>query len=108
MVEVNFTDQALTDIENIAAFIAKDSEKYAGIQVKRFFDRAEILETNPLFGKIVPELNDKSIRELLLGNYRIIYRIVTTKRIDILTIHSRFMLITNSPAFKKYRKKNIE
>jgi len=101
MVEVNFTDQALTDIENIAKFIARDSEKYAGIQVQRFFERVEILETNPLSGKIVPEVNDKTIRELLLGNYRIIYQIVNPKRIDILTVHSRFMLLTNSPSFKK-------
>ncbi len=101
MVEVNFTDQALSDIENIAKFIARDSEKYAGIQVTRFFERIATLETNQLSGKIVPELNDKTIRELLLGNYRIIYRIVTSTRIDILTIHSRFMLLSNSPAFKK-------
>jgi addiction module RelE/StbE family toxin len=100
MVEVNFTDLALADIENIAKFIAKDSEKYAGIQVQRFFARAEILETNPLAGKMVLELNDKLIRELVMGNYRIIYRIVNLKRIDIITVHSSFMLLSNSPAFR--------
>ena len=54
MVEVNFTDQSLADIENIAKFIASNSEKYAKIQVQRFFERIEILETTPMLGRIVP------------------------------------------------------
>ena len=101
MVEVKFTDQSLADIDNIAKFIASNSEKYAKIQVQRFFERVETLETNPLIGRIVPEINDKSIRELVMGNYRIIYKLVSITRIDILTIHSSYMLISNSPAFKK-------
>jgi toxin ParE1/3/4 len=36
MVEANWTEQALADIKNIAGFIAKDSEKYTSIQVRRF------------------------------------------------------------------------
>ena len=57
MVRVNWTDQALGDIENIAQFIEKDSLKYAKIQVQRFFDKADILTTHPHTGRIVPELN---------------------------------------------------
>lgn len=101
MVEVNFTDQSISDIENIAKFIASNSEKYAKIQVQRFFERIEILETNALSGRIVPEINDKSIRELVMGNYRIIYKVVNEIRVDILTIHSSYMLLSNSPVFKK-------
>ena len=101
MVEVNFTDQSLADIENIAKFIASNSEKYAKIQVQRFFERIEILETTPLLGRIVPEINDKTIRELVMGNYRIIYKIVSELRVDILTIHSSYMLLSNSPILKK-------
>lgn len=101
MVEVNWTSQSLVDIENIADFIAKNSDKYAKIQVQRFFERVSILETNPLLGKVVPELKNKTIRELLTGNYRIIYRVVNKKRVDIITIHSSFRLIENSPVFKK-------
>ena len=36
MVEVNWASQSIEDIENIAAYIAKDSEKYAQIQVQDF------------------------------------------------------------------------
>lgn len=37
MVEVNWTKQAINDIDKIAEFIAKDSEHYAKVQVQRFF-----------------------------------------------------------------------
>lgn len=35
----------------------------------------------------VEEKGNAAIRELVEGNYRIIYKIVNEKRIDILTIH---------------------
>jgi len=37
MVEVNWTDQAIADMANIATFIGRDSKKYAEVQLKRFF-----------------------------------------------------------------------
>lgn len=42
MVEINWTKQAVKDIDNIAEFIAKDSEYYAQIQVQRFFVSTKI------------------------------------------------------------------
>ncbi|MDB5012179.1 MAG: plasmid stabilization protein [Daejeonella sp.] len=101
MVRVNWTFQSVNDVKNIADFIAKDSKKYAQIQVHRFFEATEILETSPKIGRIVPELNNNSIRELLLGNYRIIYRIVEIDLVDILTIHHSKRLLSNNPTFKK-------
>lgn len=87
MVEIRWTPQAIDDINNIAEYISKDSIKYAKIQTERFFDATEILKTQPTVGRIVPEIEKPTIRELILGNYRIIYKIINKKRIDILTIH---------------------
>lgn len=100
MAEVRWTDQALYDIENIAEFIAKDSETYAKIQVERFFEETEILESFPLSERIVPELKNKNIREIIFGNYRIIYRIFSKAYVDILTIHHGSRLIKNNQLFK--------
>ncbi len=47
MVKVNWTIQSIHDIENIADFIAEDSERYAEIQVERLFDAGEILVKHP-------------------------------------------------------------
>ena len=81
------TDQALGDLVNIADFIAKDSVKYAVITVKRIRIAAKQLHSHQLSGRMVPELAKKNIRELIIGNYRLIYSIVSFDRVDILTVH---------------------
>lgn len=76
-------------------FISKDSPKYAVIQIKRIRERAKILKKQPFPGRIVPETQNESIRELIPGNYRIIYRIISNDRIDILTVHHSARLLKN-------------
>jgi len=100
MAEVRWTDQSIYDIENIAEFIAKDSETYARIQVERIFEETEILEGFPFAGRVVPELKDKNIREIIFGTYRIIYRIFSKSQVDILTIHHSSRLLKNNVRFK--------
>jgi toxin ParE1/3/4 len=87
MVEVKWTNQSIEDINNIAEFIAKDSVKYARLQVNIFFDTCLILEQFPNAGRIVPEAGEENTRELIVGSYRIIYHIISPNRIDILTVH---------------------
>ena len=103
MVEINWTELALQDIDNIAEFISKDSLKYAKIQVQLFFDRVKVLHSQPELGRIVPEISNKKIRELIIGNYRIVYRIVSSQKIDILTIYHSRRLLQNNPNIKKYK-----
>jgi toxin ParE1/3/4 len=100
MVEIRWTDQALDDIDNIAEFIAKDSVKYAEIQVERFFDKVNVLTTHPSAGRIVPEISSDDLRELIQGNYRIIYQIISKTRLDILTVHLSRRLLENNPTFE--------
>jgi toxin ParE1/3/4 len=101
MVEVKWTNQSLEDIHNIGEYIATDSEKFAAIQVEKFFEKAEMLSKYPKIGRIVPEIGRQDIRELISGNYRIIYKIISNQRIDILTIHHGARLLSNTAAFKK-------
>lgn len=87
MAEIAFTEQALNDIDDIASYIGIDSVHYAALEVKKIYQKAETLELHPAIGRIVPELNIKSIREVIEGNYRIIYRIVNKDVVHILTVH---------------------
>jgi addiction module RelE/StbE family toxin len=87
MAGLNWTDQAIQDLENIREYIAKDSKKYSIVQINRIRDRTRLLKHQQKMGRIVPEVGRVDIRELILGNYRIIYKIVDKDRIDILTIH---------------------
>lgn len=87
MVQINWTFQAREDLQSIARYISKDSAKYARLQVVRIRLRTKILSSHIHAGKIVEEIDREDIRELIEGNYRIIYRIVNPGRVDILTIH---------------------
>ncbi len=55
------------------------------IWIETVFSKVEQLKASPEIGRIVPEINNNQFRELIYGNYRIIYRI-ETKQISILTI----------------------
>jgi toxin ParE1/3/4 len=87
MARLNWTDQAILDLVNIADFIAKDSARYAKITVARIRFATRQLKTYPSSGRIVPETETENIRELIFGNYRIIYCVVSPDQIDILTVH---------------------
>jgi toxin ParE1/3/4 len=93
MARINWTVQAVDDMEKIAEYIAKDSPKYAAIQIKRFRERVKILKNQQNIGSVVPELNSPKVKELILGNYRIIYEIISKNRIDILTVHHSARLL---------------
>ncbi|MBZ9787864.1 type II toxin-antitoxin system RelE/ParE family toxin [Psychroflexus sp. CAK57W] len=87
MVRINWTYQAKSDLKDIAEYVSKDSKLYAKRQVLKIRYRTHILKSHTYSGRKLPEIQDEDIREVLEGKYRIIYRIVTKTRIDILTIH---------------------
>ncbi|MDZ7605742.1 MAG: type II toxin-antitoxin system RelE/ParE family toxin [Cyclobacteriaceae bacterium] len=87
MVKLIWTDQAINDLGDIGDYIAENSEKYAKLTVKKLFEKPVVLKTYPQTGRIVPEKNDPNVRELIEGNYRIIYEIVSTDQINILTVY---------------------
>ena len=93
MARLNWTEQSINDQINIAEFISKNSVRYSVIQIKRIRERARLLKTQPFLGRIVPESNNETIRELILGNYRIIYMVISKDRIDILTVHHSAKLL---------------
>ena len=87
MVRLIWTDQSIEDLGDIANYIAESSEKYAKITVNKLYHKVDVLKAHPHSGRIVAEKNDESIRELIEGNYRIIYEIASEELIYILTVY---------------------
>jgi plasmid stabilization system protein ParE len=86
---------AVDRASEIADYIAQDKPSAAEKWIDTVFSKVEQLKSFPEIGRIVPEINDSQFRELIYGNYRIIYRI-ETKQISILTIrHGRQILPIN-------------
>jgi plasmid stabilization system protein ParE len=73
--EIIWSDQARYDLQHIYNFIAEDSAYYAEIELIKLKTATEILIRHPYTGRVVPELENDEIRELIQGNYRIIYRL---------------------------------
>jgi toxin ParE1/3/4 len=88
MVKITWTQRSLDDLKSIAEYISKDSVKYAALTIEKIIDVTKYIENSPRIGRMVPEVgrNDK-IREIIFGNYRIIYKISSTETINILTVH---------------------
>src|SRR5262249_29646271 len=72
---VIWAPQAIQDVETIRAYVGRDSPRYADLVVERLIAAVERLRDNPRSGRIVPELGDESIREVIHGHYRIVYRV---------------------------------
>jgi plasmid stabilization system protein ParE len=73
--EVIWTPGARIDLDEIAAYIASDSPSSALAFLEDVFAKAESLGTLSERGRVVPELADPAVRELLLGKYRLFYEI---------------------------------
>lgn len=86
MVVIIWTEFAIEDIRSIHDYISKDSKRYADRFVEKLLERVDHLESFPKSGRIVPEFNSVSIRELIEGNYRIIYKI-SSNQIAIVRVH---------------------
>lgn len=87
MVQIRWTFLALEDLKEIFEFISRDSARYAKIQVVKIRARTKALKNYPQAGRTVPEYSNENFRELIEGNYRIIYKIVNKDQVDILTVH---------------------
>ena len=86
---------AIDRVSEIADYIAKDKPSAAEKWINTMFSKVEQLESSPEIGRIVPEINNNQFRELIYGNYRIIYR-VEKKQISILTVrHGKQILPIN-------------
>lgn len=95
MAEVRWTALAADDLEAITEFIAADSPHYARLFAIDAITAVERLARLPFSGRIVPELGDQAIREILLGSYRILYR-VKDDLVEILTVYHGVRLLDSS------------
>lgn len=83
--KVLWTQKAYDRLEEIFGYIEIDSPDNARKWVSKLFTKVEHLSASPKLGRKVPELGSSHIRELIFGNYRVIYRIAG-ETIYILTI----------------------
>ena len=57
-----WSPDALEDVEAIGKFIARDSEFYAESTVQKIFEAPQLLIQHPQLGRVIPEIDNESIR----------------------------------------------
>jgi len=86
---VKWSVPARNDLKQIHDYIAKDSEYYARSVIQEIVAKTETLTEHPEIGRIVPEISDQNIRELIVYSYRLIYE-MSGAGVEILAIiHGR-------------------
>lgn len=70
---VILTPQAIDDLSGIVRHIATASPERARAFGHALLDAAQNIDPFPERGRIVPEVRDPTVREILHGDYRIIY-----------------------------------
>ena len=85
MTVIRWTEQAVDDLEAIRGYVARDSEHYAALLVERLIASLDSVVAFPEIGRIVPEYGRQDLRELVVGLYRVVYRL-TNGHAELLTV----------------------
>jgi plasmid stabilization system protein ParE len=86
MAEVRWSPQAADDLEAICLFIARDAPQVAAAFADRVLRATDQLAYFARLGRTVPEFGIENVREIVVGSYRVIYRI-RGEDVQILTVH---------------------
>ncbi len=106
--KLEWSEEALEDIESIANYIEKDSPTYARSVVSKFFEKAEILQKFSELGRKVPELNDITIREIFVYSYRLIYKLYENKILFVAVVHGKRLLENHQQSITNHKHTNLE
>ena len=97
--KIIWTELAIEQLEEYADYIALDKPSAALSWVRKIQKSVRKLKNFSESGRKAPEINRSNIREIIDGNYRIIYRI-EEKSITILTIRNCRRLLAESDVFE--------
>ncbi len=86
MAQINWTDEAERWLKDIHDYIAQDSPESAMRVVEGIYEKTRLLRRFTEIGHKYGRIQDKHVRILLYGHYRIAYLIKSDGNIDILGV----------------------
>jgi toxin ParE1/3/4 len=90
--KVRWTEAAARRLEEIRAHVARDDDDASAQLAEALLRLGESLRTLAMRGRPVPELPELNLRELIHGNYRLVYR-VRGRSVEILTVFEGHRLL---------------
>ena len=95
--KVRWTRTAIGHLASIYEYFARDSARYARRMVDRITLRSRQIAQFPRSGQMVPEYQHSDIREVLEGQYRVIYEVTPTEIRVLAVIHGAQLLPPEPP-----------
>jgi len=84
---VRWATPALRDLLEIVEYIRADNVQTAARFARQVRSKVSRLAVFPHSGRTVPEFPSTGLREVLIGDYRVIYRVVSaSRRVEILIV----------------------
>jgi plasmid stabilization system protein ParE len=81
----DWSDNAIAELATIQDYISESNPQNAERFLHRLIETVtELLIVFPLAGRAIPEMDDPTFREVIFGNYRVMYDVET----DVVTVHS--------------------
>ena len=97
--KILISDSAFSDLEAIKEYYLEEGVPQIGVEfVIEIIHHIETLPTNPEIGRMVPEFNEKNIRELIHPPFRIVY-LKEEKIINVIRVwrSERLLDLTDTP-----------
>ena len=82
---VRWSPGALSDLNSISEYIASTTPEAADIVSDTLMLASETLSLFPYSGRKIPEANQDNLRELIVGNYRLMY-LVSGEEVEVLAV----------------------
>ncbi|WP_035567178.1 type II toxin-antitoxin system RelE/ParE family toxin [Hymenobacter sp. IS2118] len=86
MAQVIWANAAIDDLQRLREYFESASPRFAEKLMDQLISRTRMLADFPQSGRTVPEFEDVQLREVQSGNYRIIYRLEQTDKVEIARI----------------------
>ncbi len=84
-ISIAWSQRAGADLRKIRAYIAYDKPQAADRLVRQIKAKVERLSQFPKSGRIVPELSRPDVLEIIVGRYRVIYKLSSSSLV-VLTV----------------------
>lgn len=86
---VEWSDVARDDLDDLVAYISRDSAFYAQLFGEKIVLATRRLQDFPESGRMIPEAEDKTLREIIVQGYRVMYRLEEDRVLILAVMHGR-------------------
>jgi len=84
---VEWSDYARDDLDDLVHYISRDSVFYAQLFAERVVLTTRRLGDFPESGRMIPEAENKTLREIIVQGYRVMYRLEADRVLILAVMH---------------------